>query len=117
MQKRDGRADPSFQFYDVDAKTGERRPVTGREHLLRMLREYSPVTHVSAGDPPTILIHGDHDQAVPVQQSRRMIERLNAVGIPARLVVREGMRHAYPGWESETAMIADWFDHHLRGGR
>ena len=41
-----------------------------------MLREYSPVTHVTAGDPPTILIHGDQDEAVPVQQSRRLIERL-----------------------------------------
>lgn len=51
-----------------------------------MLLEYSPVTHVTADDPPTMLIHGDQDKAVPVQQSRRLVERLNA----------------------------DWFDAHLR---
>jgi dipeptidyl aminopeptidase/acylaminoacyl peptidase len=117
MQKRDGRVDPSFQFYDIDPKTGQRRPVAGHEDVLRMLREFSPVTHVSADDPPTILIHGDHDQAVPERQSRRMIERLIEVRVPARFVVREGMGHAYPGWESDAALIADWFDEHLRRGR
>ena len=79
-----------------------------------MLQEYSPVTHVTAGDPSTILIHGDQDKAVPVQQSRRLIERLNEANVPARLVVREGVGHAYPGWEADAALIADWFDAHLR---
>lgn len=96
MQKRDGRVDPSFQFYDLDARTGARRSITAREEVIRMLREYSPVTHVTAGDPPTILIHGDQDKAVPVQQSHRLIERLNDANVPARLAVREGAGHAYP---------------------
>jgi dipeptidyl aminopeptidase/acylaminoacyl peptidase len=82
-----------------------------------MLREMSPVTHVSADDPPTILIHGDQDKAVPVQQSRSLNERLREARVPARLIVREGMGHAYPGWESDTVLIADWFDEHLRGIR
>lgn len=114
MQKRDGRVDPSFQFYDLDARTGARRSITAREEVIRMLREYSPVTHVTAGDPPTILIHGDQDKAVPVQQSHRLIERLNDANVPARLAVREGAGHAYPRWKADTALIADWFDAHLR---
>jgi len=75
-----------------------------------LLRQFPPLTHVTADDPPTILIHGDRDQAVGVEQSRLMNERLNEVKVPARLVVREGVGHAYPGWESDTAQIADWFD-------
>jgi acetyl esterase/lipase len=114
MHKRDGKVDPTFQFYDLDAKTGARRSITAREDVIGMLREYSPVTHVTAGDPPTILIHGDQDKAVPVQQSHRLIDRLNAANVPARLAVREGVGHAYPGWEADTALIADWFDAHLR---
>lgn len=82
-----------------------------------MLREYSPVTHVTAGDPPTILIHGDQDKAVPVQQSHRLMERLNGANVPARLIMRAGVGHAYPGWEADTALIADWFEAHLRRGR
>ena len=114
MQKRDGSVDPTFQFYGLDAKTGVRRSLTAREEVTAMLREYSPVTHVTAGDPATVLIHGDQDKAVPVQQSRRLIERLNDANVPARLVVREGVGHAYPGWEADSALIADWFDAHLR---
>lgn len=81
---------------------------------LRTLREMSPVTHVTADDPPTILIHGDQDRAVPVGQSRSIIERLSDAKVPARLVVREGVGHAYPGWEADTRLIADWFDQYLR---
>ena len=114
MQKRDGSVDPSFQFYGVDARTGIRRSLTAKEEVIGMLQEYSPVTHVTAGDPPTILIHGDQDRAVPVQQSRRLIDRLNDANVPARLVVREGVGHAYPGWEADAGLIADWFDAHLR---
>jgi dipeptidyl aminopeptidase/acylaminoacyl peptidase len=117
MQRRDGSVDPSFQFYDLDAKTGARRSITAKDDVIRVLREYSPVTHVTAGDPPTILIHGDQDKAVPVQQSRRLIDRLNDARVPARLAVREGVGHAYPGWEADTSLIADWFDAHLRHGR
>jgi acetyl esterase/lipase len=114
MQRQGGGVDPSFQFYDVDAKTGVRRPVTARDDVLRMLQAYSPVAHVTADDPPTILIHGDQDKAVPLQQSRQLMARLSDQNVPARLVVREGRGHAYPGWEADSALIADWFDTHLR---
>jgi acetyl esterase/lipase len=114
MQKRGGSVDSSFQFYDLDAKTGVRRPLTARGEVIRMLQEHSAVTHVTTDDPPTILIHGDQDKAVPVQQSRQLMDRLNETNVPARLVVREGVGHAYPGWEADTKLIADWFDTHLR---
>lgn len=111
-----GAIDPTLQFYDVDRKTGARTPVTDGEAVLRMLGEMSPVTHVTADDPPTILVHGDADQAVPIQQSRRLTERLTEARVTARLVVREGMAHAWPGWEKDGELIAAWFDAHLRPG-
>lgn len=114
MQRQTGSVDPSFQFYQADAKTGARTPVTARNDVIGMLRDYSPVTHVTADDPPTILIHGDQDKAVPVQQSRQLIARLSDSRVAARLIVREGGGHAYPGWEADTALIADWFDTYLR---
>jgi dipeptidyl aminopeptidase/acylaminoacyl peptidase len=117
MRERDGRVDATFQFYDLDRKTEERQPITAREDILRLLREYSPVSHVNAATPPTLLVHGDRDQAVPIQQSRRMIEALHEQKVPSRLLVREGMGHAYPGWEADSALLADWFDQHLRAAR
>ena len=69
---------------------------------------------MTADDPPTMLIHGDADKAVPLQQSRRLIDRLQEAKVPARLIVREGMRHVWPGWEADSELIAQWFDSHLR---
>jgi acetyl esterase/lipase len=109
-----GAVDPSFQFFDVDRETGARTPVIDRESVLRMLRELSPVTHVTADAPPTILIHGDADKAVPLQQSHRLIDRLHDANVSARLVVREGMGHAWSGWEADSVLIAEWFDARLR---
>jgi acetyl esterase/lipase len=109
-----GIMDPSFQFYDVDSRTGARTLITDQEKILQILRDVSPVTHVTPDDPPTIVIHGDADQAVPLQQSERLVDRLKEANVAARLIVREGMRHAWPGWESDGESIAQWFDSHLR---
>jgi acetyl esterase/lipase len=114
MQGQGGEIDPTFQFHQLDARTGARRPVTAREDVLRMLRDFSPATHVSSAAPPTILIHGEQDKAVPVQQSRWLVERLSQAKVPTRLVVREGAGHAYLGWEADAALLADWFGEHLR---
>ena len=51
---------------------------------------------------------------MPIQQSRSLIEHLNKANVAARLIVRDGVGHAYPGWEADAALIADWFDVHLR---
>jgi dipeptidyl aminopeptidase/acylaminoacyl peptidase len=114
LRRQSGMVDPSFQFYDVDQRTGARKLITQREDVLRMLREMSPVTHVTVDDPPTILVHGDEDRVVPLQQSRRLIDRLTEAHVAARLVVRKGVGHAWPGWESDSSLIAEWFDAHLR---
>ncbi len=111
-----GAVDPSFQFHDVDPKTGARTLISDREGVLRMLADMSPVTHVTGDDPPTLLVHGDVDKAVPLQQSRRLTDRLKEANVAARLVVREGRAHAWPGWEEDSALIAEWFDLHLRPG-
>jgi acetyl esterase/lipase len=116
MQARGADIDPAFQFYDLGAG-GARKPVTAREDVLRILRELSPIAHVTTDDPPTILLHGAEDRAVPVPQSQVLAERLRAVGVPTRLVTRAGAGHAYPGWESDVALIADWFDEYLRRRR
>jgi acetyl esterase/lipase len=114
MRQQAGAVDPTFEFYETEPKTGVRRTITDRDRILEILREMSPVTHVTSDDPPTILVHGDRDQGVPVQQSRQLVERLMQANVPARLVRRQGQGHAWPGWESDSALLAEWFDTHLR---
>lgn len=65
-----------------------------------VLRAASPICHVSSNDMPMILIHGDEDDIVPIDQSIRLHEALRAVGAPTELHVLEGEMHGFtmPAW-------------------
>lgn len=54
----------------------------------------SPITHVSADDPPVLLYHGTLDNVVDVEHSRRLHERLQAEGVSSRLVEQKWAGHA-----------------------
>ena len=49
------------------------------------LRALSPVHLWDSDTPPTLLIHGLHDDTVPCAQSRRAQELLTALGVPVHL--------------------------------
>ena len=57
--------------------------------------EASPITHVTTGDPPFLLIHGDMDTTVPVKQSQLMYDRLVHMNVPARLVIVKNADHSF----------------------
>ncbi|MBV6397378.1 MAG: Acetyl esterase [Anaerolineales bacterium] len=53
----------------------------------------SPVTYVTPDDPPFLIIHGDADKLVPLEQSQSLLAALQAVGVPAELVVVTNAGH------------------------
>jgi dipeptidyl aminopeptidase/acylaminoacyl peptidase len=66
--------------------------------------EASPISHVTPDDPPFLLIHGDRDELVPLEQSQLMYERLLQEAVPAQLVVVENASHSFtaPGGTRPT---------------
>lgn len=106
----------AFDFREWNSETNRFERVTDTNKRREIGRAISPITHVSADDPPTLIIHGDADALVPIQQAQIIIEKLKSVGVPAKLVVREGKAHGWDGagWASQVEPIADWFDEHLR---
>jgi acetyl esterase/lipase len=60
----------------------------------------SPIAHVSAGDPPFLLVHGAGDELVPVRHARRMAAALRAVGTPASVLELRVVGHAFVGLAS-----------------
>jgi dipeptidyl aminopeptidase/acylaminoacyl peptidase len=99
---------------ELDKKTKRLEHLTDKEKIEALYRRVSPITHVSADDPPTLIIHGDADKLVPIQQAEVMIAKLKKVGVPAKLVVRKGKGHGWIELEEDTAVIADWFDKYLK---
>ncbi|HJS19385.1 MAG TPA: alpha/beta hydrolase [Anaerolineales bacterium] len=57
--------------------------------------EASPITHVTADDPPFLLIHGERDELVPYEQSQLMYERLVQANVPAQLVIVSNASHSF----------------------
>jgi acetyl esterase/lipase len=55
----------------------------------------SPINHVSPDDPPVLLIHGDKDATVPIDQGHRLARVLGAAGVTHRLVVIPGAGHGF----------------------
>jgi acetyl esterase/lipase len=90
--------------------------VAGRQVLGK---EISPIYYVTAQLPPTLIIHGDADQIVPVQQSESFVDRALQAGAPVvRLIVQKGKGHGWEGfWDSkeDTDLYLAWFDRYLRG--
>jgi acetyl esterase/lipase len=68
----------------------------------------SPITHITPDDPPFLLIHGDRDELVPVEQSQLMYDRLAQTGVPAQLIIVRNAGHSMtaPG-DSATPTLGE----------
>ena len=55
----------------------------------------SPVTYVTADDPPFLILHGEQDALVPIAQSEALLVALQAVGAPAELVPVANAGHGF----------------------
>jgi ankyrin repeat protein/dienelactone hydrolase len=53
----------------------------------------SPVEHVDASDPPLLLIHGDQDPQVPINQAHELQGKYKRLGLPVRFEVIHGAAH------------------------
>lgn len=100
-------------FHEMDREKRLFVRVTDEAKELAILRQISPVTHVSSDDAPTLIIHGDKDELVPLQQSELFLAKLKEAGVPGELVVKKGAAHGWPTLLFDIATIANWFDKYL----
>jgi acetyl esterase/lipase len=102
-----------FDFQELDPKTRAFVRIVDEARVLEIGRKISPINHVSPDDPPTLIMHGDADKLVPIQQAEIIVAKLKENGVPAKLAVKAGAQH---GWQNQTKdipLFADWFDEYL----
>jgi acetyl esterase/lipase len=104
---------PAFDFREIDPATHLPVTITDEDKIKEINKKISPITHVSSDDPPTLIIHGDKDPLVPIQQAEVMVKKLQEAKVPAELVVKEGAAHGWPDLGKDMIKCADWFDKHL----
>ena len=103
-----------FDFHEFDPKTKSFVAVSDEEKIVAIGKTISPVNHATADDPPTLIIHGDADLLVPIQQAELIIEKLKAAGVATELVVKKGAAHGWAGMDKDIVTLVDWFDKHLQ---
>jgi acetyl esterase/lipase len=82
------------------------------------LIEASPIRHVSLDAAPFLIIHGEQDTAVPVEQAQIMREKLSEAGVDVSLVIVENANHNFkptggviePTREEISDLMGDFFD-------
>jgi acetyl esterase/lipase len=78
-------------------------------------RSASPITFVSADDPPFLVIHGTKDPAVNFNQSERFSEALKKAGVDVTFVRVLGAGHGNFRSPEVPQRVRRFFDKHLRG--
>lgn len=97
--------------------------VRADDYEAKVYRQASPITHVSADDAPMLLMHGDKDVVVPIQQSEIMHRALQDAAVPSKFIRVAGGQHG-PDFQFKSGdpQLPDhlgealrWFDHYLKG--
>jgi acetyl esterase/lipase len=70
----------------------------------------SPVEQVDAKDPPLLLIHGDQDPQVPINQSHELEGKYKQLNLPVRFEVVHGGAHGGEGfYDDKIVKIVEEF--------
>lgn len=102
-----------FDFREFDPKAKAFVAITDEGKRLAIGKQISPAYHVTKDSAPALIIHGDADKLVPIQQAELIIARYKEAGVPCELVVKKGAAHGWIGIDKDLTLIADWFDKKL----
>ena len=103
----------AFDFHRLDPATQALRLVTDAKERAAIGRAVSPITHVARGNAPTLLVHGDKDELIPLQQAEVMAAKLKAAGVPSELIVMPGGGHDEALVKAHGPQALAWFDKYL----
>jgi acetyl esterase/lipase len=85
------------------------------DELEEKLKKISPIYLVQSNAPPLLLIHGDADKTVPLQQSKIMHAKYEELGLESKLIIHPGGGHSsWPGIMDQYPAVWQWFESHLR---
>jgi len=103
----------------VDPKSPLREQFPALKFDPAKANDYSPLMHVSADDAPTLLVHGDKDELVPIWHSQKIAAAFAEAKVPAELITIEGAAHGFnaDGNKRMVKGMVEWFDKHLMSAK
>ena len=104
----------AFDFKKWNDTTRTYVAIKDIETRLKIARQNSPIYSVSPDDPPVMIIHGDADRLVPIQQSEIIIKKFEEAKVPNKFIIKSGGGHGWKNNEIEEKNFVDWFDRYLK---
>jgi len=74
----------------------------------------NPITYITKDDPPFLIMHGDKDMTVPMNQSELLFEALKKADMDVTFHTVKGAGHGFGGAEVNK-MVDEFFDRVLMG--
>ena len=103
-----------FDYHEWNPESYRFERVEEPQKLREYFEKNSPVSFVSADDPPVLLIHGEQDKLVPIQQSEILVELLKEHKVTHELHVIKGRGHGLaPQSKEESLKAIGWFKKYL----
>lgn len=91
---------------------GSRGNLLGKHPTDTLVNYFSNEKYVTTDTPPTLLVQAEDDGAVPIANSRRFYEQLQAHHVPSKLITYPHGGHGF-GLNNKTT-DDKWFDHALK---
>lgn len=104
----------AFDYKEYNDTARMYKVVTDPEKLLQITKNISPIYSVTPDDPPVLIIHGDADRTVPLQQSETIVQKLNEAGVPNKFIIKKGGGHSWKNQDVEEKIMVDWFNKYLK---
>ena len=105
---------PAYVFTD-DPQLATFLPALGfdpnapKKDVEARAKQLSPISYVNGKYPPTLIIHGDSDRVVPLQQAQTMDHALAKAGVEHKLEVITGGGHDDKTFEPGMMKALQWF--------
>jgi len=104
-----------FPPVDLREWVGPSEQFPALEFDPKLAESVSPLLQVSSDDAPTLLVHGDKDDLVKLDNSERILAALQKAKVPCKMIVIKGAGHHFPGEMGDRASkaLVDWFEKYL----
>jgi dipeptidyl aminopeptidase/acylaminoacyl peptidase len=60
-----------------------------------------------------MILQGDKDPLVPLQQAETFLKKLDEAKVPNKLILKPGASHGWANIDKDMVDVTDWFDQYL----
>ncbi len=101
---------------DVAKSNGAKLLGATVREVPKLAADASGIDHVTSDDPPFLIMHGDNDPGVPLEQSQKLHARLVNAGVGSRLHVVQGAGHGGKQFSTDESrsIVARFFKRTLK---